>query len=163
MNLALSLVLKLFLFSLWVLVGILHSQLGDEDLDVEIIADFLAIEQKLLHLEAALTELLLQVELLILILAHANVTESLIAISLLFLLPFLLFLRGNGRFHFFGGVLFFLSFVLVATFGGSSSLAALFVVRCGLLLFLLFLLLLFDFLNLDLLGLGSLDLVWVGN
>ena len=115
-----------------------------------------------MHLETALTELLLSVELLILILAHVNVTESLITISILFLLLFLLFLRINGRFHFFGGVLFFLSVVLVAAIG-SSSLAALFVVRCGLLLFLLFLFLLFDFLNLDLLGLGSFDLVWVGD
>ena len=95
LNLALSLVLKLFLFSLWVLVRILHSQLGDEDLDVEIIANFLAIEQKLLHLETALTELFLQVELLILILAHADVTESFITIGILFLLLLTLFFRRS--------------------------------------------------------------------
>ena len=156
MNLALSLVLKLFLFSLWVLVGILHSQLGDEDLDVEIIANFLAIEQKLLHLETALTELFLQVELLILILAHAYVAKRFITLRFLFLL----FLRRSGRFRLFGGV-FFLSVVLIARISSSFGL---FVIRCRLLLFLVLLFLFNYFLYLDFLGrLGCFDRIWIGH
>ena len=157
MNCALSLFLKLFLFGLWVLVGILHPQLGDEDLNVEIIADFLAIEQKFLHLEAALTELFLQVELLILILAHAYVAKRFITLRFLFLL----FLRRSGRFHLFGGVVFFLSVVLVARISSSFGL---FVIRCRLLLFLVLLFLFNHFLYLDFLGrLGCFDRVWIGH
>ena len=75
-----SLLLNLILFLLRALVGILDSQLSNKDFNVELITDFLAIEEQLLHLDAALSEFLHQIKLLVLVLAHGHVTELFISL-----------------------------------------------------------------------------------
>ena len=80
LDLATSLLLDLILFLLRALVGILDSQLGNEDFDIELIADFLAIKEKFLHLEAALSEFFHEIELLVLVLAHGHVAELLVSL-----------------------------------------------------------------------------------
>ena len=85
-----GLLFELYLLGLWILIGILHAKLGDEDFHIEVVIDLLTIQQELLHLETALTELLLQVELLIFVFTHAHVTEG--VFSSLVLVAFLLFL-----------------------------------------------------------------------
>lgn len=57
-----------------VFVRVLETELGDENLDVELIADLLSIEQQFLHLLATLAEVFLQVEFFFLVLTHHHVT-----------------------------------------------------------------------------------------
>lgn len=44
LDLATCLLFDFMLLSLWVLVRVLHAKLGDEDFDVEIVTNLLAIE-----------------------------------------------------------------------------------------------------------------------
>ena len=80
LDLTTSLLLDLILFLLRALVGILDSQLGNEDFDIELIADFLAIKEQFLHLEAALSEFFHEIKLLVLVLAHGHVAELLVSL-----------------------------------------------------------------------------------
>jgi len=88
-NLTMSLLLDLALLCLRVLVGVLDAQLRHEYGHVELVANFLTIEQKLLHFETTLAEILHQVELLLFILTHSHIAELVLFITI-FLFLFLL-------------------------------------------------------------------------
>lgn len=93
--------LELFLLRGRVFVFVLHAQFGHEDLDVEVVSDLLAIEEQLLHLDATLSELLLQAELLDFIFAHLHIAEIITGALLLTLFSlFLLLSLSSGRLFF---------------------------------------------------------------
>ena len=100
-NAASGLLLDFVHFRCRVLVLVLHAQFAHEDLDVEVVSDLLTIEEQLLHLDAALSEVLLQVELLLFILTHIHVAKIVTCALLLALFSlFLLLSLSCGRLFF---------------------------------------------------------------
>ena len=71
---ATSLRFKLVLLSHWVFVGVLDAKLGHENAHVQVIANLFTIEKQFLHLETALAEVFVMVEISILVFTQINST-----------------------------------------------------------------------------------------
>ena len=57
LNCSLGLLLNILLFRLRIFIWVLDAQLSNKDLHIKVIADFLTIEEQLLHFQTTLTEL----------------------------------------------------------------------------------------------------------
>ena len=90
LNDATSLRFELFLFSRWVFVGVLDAKLGHENAHIQVIADLLTIEKQFLHLETALAEVFVMVEISILVFTQINSAEVVIFVFISLLVLFLL-------------------------------------------------------------------------